>query len=172
MMLLVLLACGGSAPTPSASPAAPAASAPTAPPATFTCCGEPSLDALVATYVSGSEALAADRDGATDSSALVERAMAARAVAGLPAATADALVRLEGAARDAANAPDVKLRRAAWKQVSGIVVPLARSSGGGTRAYREAWCPMAEAAWLQAGSSTTVANPYYGAEMLTCGAFR
>ena len=170
MPLLLLLACGGATPAPTQPPAAPVTATPAA--ASFTCCGVPTLDALVETYVAGSAALAADRDGASESNTLLERTMAARAVTGQPPATADALVRLEGAARDAAGAPDLKARRTAWKTVSGIVVPLARATGGGTRSYREAWCPMAEAAWLQVASVATVANPYYGSEMLTCGSFR
>jgi hypothetical protein len=166
-----MLACGGSAPVPVATPVAPpAAPAPTA--ATFTCCGDAAMDALVETYVAGSTALAADRDATAESTTLLERVMAARAVPGVASGTADALVRLEGAARDASTAVDRKARRAAWKNVSAILVPLARATGGGTKAYREAWCPMAEGAWIQGADAPTIANPYYGAEMLTCGSFR
>lgn len=173
MSLFLLLACGGApAPTvPAPAAPAPAAAVPAAP-ASFTCCGVPALDALVETYVAGSAALAADRDALAEANTLLERTMAARAVTGLSPVTADALVRLEGAARDAATAADLKARRSAWKTVSGIVVPLARTTGGGTRSYREASCPMAEAAWLQAAEVATIANPYYGSDMLTCGAFR
>jgi hypothetical protein len=35
---------------------------------------------------------------------------------------------------------------------------------------RVAFCPMAVKPWLQEG--TTVANPYYGTDMPTCGSFR
>jgi hypothetical protein len=35
---------------------------------------------------------------------------------------------------------------------------------------RKAYCPMAQKPWLQQGD--TLANPYYGSEMLTCGEFR
>jgi len=35
---------------------------------------------------------------------------------------------------------------------------------------REAFCPMALKPWLQEG--TTLANPYYGTAMPTCGSFR
>ncbi|OLC78525.1 MAG: hypothetical protein AUH72_15780 [Acidobacteria bacterium 13_1_40CM_4_65_8] len=35
---------------------------------------------------------------------------------------------------------------------------------------RKAYCPMATKPWLQKGD--TLANPYYGASMLTCGEFR
>jgi len=34
----------------------------------------------------------------------------------------------------------------------------------------EAYCPMAKASWLQAG--TSIMNPYYGASMLDCGSIR
>jgi hypothetical protein len=35
---------------------------------------------------------------------------------------------------------------------------------------RKAYCPMAQKPWLQEGS--TLANPYYGTSMATCGEFR
>ena len=35
---------------------------------------------------------------------------------------------------------------------------------------RVAFCPMVKKPWLQEGS--TIANPYYGSEMPTCGDFR
>jgi hypothetical protein len=35
---------------------------------------------------------------------------------------------------------------------------------------RVAFCPMVQKPWLQEGS--TLANPYYGSAMLTCGSFR
>jgi Cu(I)/Ag(I) efflux system membrane fusion protein len=38
------------------------------------------------------------------------------------------------------------------------------------RVPRKAYCPMAEAVWLQYGEEIT--NPYYGASMLRCGEFQ
>jgi hypothetical protein len=35
---------------------------------------------------------------------------------------------------------------------------------------RKAYCPMANKPWLQKGD--TLANPYYGSSMLTCGEFQ
>jgi hypothetical protein len=35
---------------------------------------------------------------------------------------------------------------------------------------RAAYCPMVKKPWMQEGS--TIANPYYGSEMLTCGDWR
>jgi Cu(I)/Ag(I) efflux system membrane fusion protein len=35
---------------------------------------------------------------------------------------------------------------------------------------RKAWCPMAQKPWLQKGD--TIANPYYGTSMPTCGTFQ
>ena len=49
----------------------------------------------------------------------------------------------------------------------------ARPRGGreGRRALQlsVAFCPMKPGRWLQAAA--TIANPYYGSEMLTCGVF-
>jgi hypothetical protein len=40
----------------------------------------------------------------------------------------------------------------------------------GGEGVRVAWCPMANKPWMQKGD--TLANPYYGKEMPTCGNFR
>ena len=40
----------------------------------------------------------------------------------------------------------------------------------GTEGVRVAYCPMKQKPWLQQGS--TIANPYYGSAMPSCGDFR
>jgi RND family efflux transporter MFP subunit len=50
------------------------------------------------------------------------------------------------------------------------LVHMAAPSDEVAPSLQRAWCPMVKAPWLQRGSS--VANPYYGSAMLTCGSLQ
>jgi Cu(I)/Ag(I) efflux system membrane fusion protein len=70
-----------------------------------------------------------------------------------------------GACSKMKEANDIGATRQAFKQLSKPIsmwVTMAKPKGKSVM-----YCPMAEAGWVQKGS--TVANPYYGAEMLNCG---
>ena len=66
------------------------------------------------------------------------------------------------------KATDIKAARAAFKPLSTTLALSAQKEKTGH--YYEAFCPMAGAAWIQADKN--VANPYYGASMLSCGEIR
>jgi Cu(I)/Ag(I) efflux system membrane fusion protein len=68
------------------------------------------------------------------------------------------------------KATDIKAARAAFKPLSVTLIGAASSLKKKTGHFYEAYCPMAGAAWIQADKK--VANPYYGASMLTCGEIR
>lgn len=68
------------------------------------------------------------------------------------------------------KATDIKAARAAFKPLSATLIAAASAAEEKTGHYYEAFCPMAGAAWIQADKK--VANPYYGANMLTCGEIR
>jgi len=68
------------------------------------------------------------------------------------------------------KAPDIKAARVALKPLSMSLISAASALKDKTGHYYEAFCPMAGAAWIQADKK--VANPYYGASMLTCGEIR
>jgi hypothetical protein len=68
------------------------------------------------------------------------------------------------------EAESLETLRIDFKNLSARVAELVRmappSSEVAPVLFR-AWCPMAKAEWLQ--TSSTIANPYYGQAMLTCG---
>ncbi len=69
-----------------------------------------------------------------------------------------------------AAAKDLKAMRAAFKPLSESLIKYLADTKTGKGVYREAYCPMVRASWLQTGK--TIANPYMGNEMPTCGTFR
>lgn len=56
--------------------------------------------------------------------------------------------------------------RTAFKGISAAIIPLLKDAGD----HFVMTCPMAGADWIQ--TSETVANPYYGSQMLTCGSIK
>ena len=68
------------------------------------------------------------------------------------------------------DAPTIELMRERLKAVSPAVIELVKIAPPNSSVVpvvREAYCPMAEASWLQ--TAVTVTNPYYGSQMLDCG---
>ena len=111
----------------------------------------------------------------------IQAALAADSLQGIPeAATAIASAAKENAgvlpeatasqAEAVAKATDIKAARAAFKPLSTTLIAAANTPKEKTGHYYEAFCPMANAAWIQ--TDKKVANPYYGASMLTCGEIR
>jgi len=80
-------------------------------------------------------------------------------------------VRIDMAAVQLASVADLAAAREKFGTLSDAIVTymdgLHITSPEGVRV---AYCPMAKKPWLQEGS--TLANPYYGSSMLTCGSFR
>lgn len=149
-----------------ATPAAPSGEAATA----FACCADPGVSVVLDGYLKVQKALAAD-DDAGAKAALAELATAANTNAGTaPGAAGPLLTQVAEASKAAADAADMKARREAFKKVSAPMIQLAKAQTGGEKKVAVAFCPMANASWLQQGG--TIANPYYGSEMLTCGSFQ
>ena len=69
-----------------------------------------------------------------------------------------------------AKASDLKAAREAFKPLSATLIEVLAAQDSKSGHYYEAFCPMADAAWIQ--SDKTIANPYYGASMLKCGTIR
>jgi hypothetical protein len=68
-----------------------------------------------------------------------------------------------------AAAKNIKAAREAFKPLSDSLIKyLGDNKVKGV--YREAYCPMAKASWLQ--TEKQIRNPYYGKEMLECGDFK
>lgn len=62
---------------------------------------------------------------------------------------------------------NIEEARESFKKVSNFFITL--TSEKDRKGARVAFCPMAQAQWLQVGE--TLRNPYYGAAMLECGRF-
>jgi uncharacterized membrane protein len=104
-----------------------------------------------------------------------DRADEVRAKAGEIATAATALgapaMKIDTAAVQLASAGDVADARQKFGTLSDAVI--AYMDGLHLKApdgVRTAYCPMAKKPWLQKGD--TLANPYYGTSMPTCGEFK
>lgn len=118
-------------------------------------------------------------EGVAEDARAIERAAKALAAdfdagaAGVSAAAAGEaralLPEIADGAAALASASGLKAAREAFK---GLSEPMLRyhalaATGGVTVAY----CPMADASWLQKDEET-IGNPYYGQSMAKCGSFR
>lgn len=66
-----------------------------------------------------------------------------------------------------AQATDLKTARKAFKPLSDSLIKYLADHKVQSGSYNEAYCPMAEASWLQAGAK--INNPYMGKSMPGCG---
>jgi hypothetical protein len=67
-----------------------------------------------------------------------------------------------------ASAKDIASARTAFGDLSDAMMAYAKATGATFgRDVNVAFCPMVQKSWLQKGE--TIANPYYGKSMLTCG---
>jgi hypothetical protein len=73
---------------------------------------------------------------------------------------------MQSRAQTAANAPDIVAMRESFKELSAIASEMQLPPE-----YAVAFCPMYKGGskWVQ--KKETLANPYYGKTMLTCGSF-
>jgi hypothetical protein len=65
------------------------------------------------------------------------------------------------------NAPDLKLARNGFGELSDTLIAYLKASGAKTNPPYQFYCSMAKKNWLQPDKSTR--NPYYGRSMLRCG---
>jgi hypothetical protein len=111
----------------------------------------------------------------------IQQALASDSLKGVPEATAAIIATAKGnegalptavvsQAEAVGKSTDIKSARAAFKPLSVTLIGAASSLKEKTGHFYEAYCPMAKAAWIQADKN--VANPYFGASMLTCGEIR
>ena len=69
-----------------------------------------------------------------------------------------------------AKATDLEAARAAFKPLSNSLIKYLADNKAGVGTYHEAYCPMAQASWLQ--TERDIKNPYMGSAMSSCGQFR
>jgi hypothetical protein len=78
---------------------------------------------------------------------------------------------LHASAKELQGAADIKAARAAFGKLSEALLGYAAATSSGLgNGVRIAYCPMVQKSWAQKGD--TIANPYYGKSMLTCGDFK
>ncbi|MCB9780331.1 MAG: DUF3347 domain-containing protein [Alphaproteobacteria bacterium] len=130
----------------------------------FDCCKSPAATAVVGAYVALAEKLAADDEPA--SQLAVDGLVKAAETASIDPSLGERPGAIAKAARDL-QAKDIATIRAGLDTLSVDVIVLAREQTGGSQKLSSAFCPMAPGHWLQRGGA--IRNPYYGAEMLTCG---
>jgi hypothetical protein len=120
------------------------------------CCGQADCGGVVPAYVKVSMALAADD---------LVAAQAAGASLGccLKCADQPKLAKQVAAFVDTGS---IKEARELFKPISAAVIPIAEKAGN---CYIMT-CPMAGADWVQ--TDATLANPYYGSQMLRCGSIK
>jgi Cu(I)/Ag(I) efflux system membrane fusion protein len=157
----ISLACGGSQGAPSVG-AQPAAAQPKPRPLPANATAEAKL---IDGYLAWQERLAAD-DAAGAKAASEKLGPLAAAV------TSEHSTKIKLAASDAAAAKDIAGQRVAFDRASEAAIALVQQSGNPMPVpLRIARCPMAfdnrGARWLQ--RAEVLANPYFGASMLTCG---
>jgi len=120
-------------------------------------------DSIVEPYLKIQTALAQDR--VDDVKANAGQLATAATALGAPAA------KIDTAAVQLASAAELEDAREKFGKLSDAVVTymdgLKLTAPDGVR---KAYCPMAQKPWLQKGE--TLANPYYGSTMLTCGEFQ
>ncbi|HET9217306.1 MAG TPA: hypothetical protein VFR18_10025 [Terriglobia bacterium] len=152
LILLTLSACSPSAETPAATepvsqpePSAPVAASPVETPA-------PSSSVLSTTYVDAATALAADDTK--------------KAKESLTALANESSGELKTLAQAAADAGDLEAMREKFKALSNLATTMELPPD-----HAVAFCPMYKggAKWVQ--KKGTLANPYFGSTMLTCGSF-
>lgn len=123
--------------------------------------GDETTREIVKSYLEIHAQLAADR---------VEKLKpAANALASTAAALGADGAALAKAAAAVAAASDLASAREAFAPLSDAVIARVRADGSKEAAasLKVAYCPMVKKSWLQRDEA--VKNPYYGAQMLTCG---
>jgi hypothetical protein len=151
MIFLILCACAPTADPPAATNEAPseAAAAPETQPE------PPASTVLSVHYMDAATALAADD---------LEKAKAA-----LTALAKESTGEMKTLAQAAADTGDIAATRARFKALSDIATGMELPAD-----YAVAYCPMyksgSKSKWVQKRKDT-LANPYYGKAMLTCGSF-
>ena len=122
-----------------------------------------SLKAIVGSYITIQQQLAADKAG--------EIKEPARAIAAQAAAMGKNGAAIAKAANSLEAASDLNAAREAFGALTDAVLAAGKAEGWkDVEGVRLAFCPMVKQSWLQ--KDEQIRNPYYGNSMLTCGEFK
>jgi hypothetical protein len=118
---------------------------------------------VLETYERIQKALAADSmTGIPESAGTIAKAIRTDRDNTLPLTVAEEAEKL-------ADAKDLTAARSAFKPLSAALITWMDESKVESSGYQEAYCPMADANWLQ--KEEEINNPYFGRKMLNCGEF-
>ena len=136
-----------------------------------TCCGHERLDQVLGEYLDIQQNLAADTVKPGDAYALHGHAKSivdGKLTGGDTLTAAQAMVDAAAKIKDA----DLEGTRAGFADLSAAMQGIVESRAGqGSTEVAMVECPMEKGGiWYQ--SDTEIKNPYYGSEMLACGAFK
>jgi hypothetical protein len=119
-------------------------------------------ETLLESYFHTQEALAADELEAA-------KTAAKKLLGDVPCSVA-----FQPSAKAITVATSIQEARIAFKKLSDALIPVVEKEGTGVTEAHLVYCPMAfdfkGAAWLQ--KDTSVANPYFGAQMFACGSVK
>jgi hypothetical protein len=122
-----------------------------------------SLKAIVASYITIQQQLAADK--------VADIKAPARAIAAQAATMGQGGTELAKAASSLEAATDLKTARDAFGSLTEAVMAVGKAEGWkDVEGVKLAFCPMVDKSWLQ--REAQIRNPYYGSSMLTCGEFK
>ena len=125
------------------------------------------------------EPTTASLQSALDKYILIQAALAGDSLKGVAAAAADiasiakasdGVVPVAAQAEALAKTTEIKAAREAFKPLSATLITALSSQKSISGQYYEAFCPMANASWIQVGKK--ISNPYFGADMSGCGEIR
>lgn len=161
--LMVVTSCGDSSQT-TPQPDDPVTSEISFSQVQFQCCSSAEATALVEAVNQLNVSLAAD-DVPTSHQNLSTVATTIPAFADAPEQVASITTSLEGIPPKGSIA-DI---REGVESLNNATMEFMKANQGGENTYAMVYCPMVRARWVQTGK--TIANPYHGSEMLTCGVF-
>lgn len=137
----------------------------------FPCCDQAAITDVIAAYIDLADALAGDNEAGAKAAGV---ALAAQATQASQSDTLNETDRGRANRIAALASPwaseDITAIRADLTDLAAEALPMAKEHRGGDRLTAVvAFCPMAPGRWLQ--SKPELRNPYFGAQMLSCGVF-
>jgi Cu(I)/Ag(I) efflux system membrane fusion protein len=137
----------------------------------FSCCADQAITDVISAYIDLNDALADDAPERAQAAGQTLATQAAQAAQAAQLSEADrALAAQIASLTKAWEGSDIAGVRSTLQEVTAAALPLAKThKGDGPLTAVIAFCPMAPGRWLQ--SRPDLRNPYYGAQMLSCGVF-
>ena len=140
--------------------------------AAFACCGKDAASGMVGQYIDLQEALASDNLQKTRGEiySLHGKAKAASKAGSFSQNSREISRDIEVLLEPYMSSPSIEEVRGVFDEVSDKIIALAEANKGGSDMVAVAFCPKANANWLQ--DEPRIQNPYYGKSNSGSGSFR